>query len=136
MALAEKQNEGLIFENRTGATLNDLLPDDEANEAFDKLDENITGVEWEAEMEIKDPETHIPQINNNQYAALAGKEKNEGNDKESTGVDKDVKITGVRHDDKITEVDSNNKSAELVSTGASDEADKLELIKEATAESE
>ena len=48
MAKTEKQNEGLIFENRTGATLNDILPDDKANEAFDKIDGNITGVEWEA----------------------------------------------------------------------------------------
>ena len=45
MALAEKQNEGLTFENRTVATLNDILPDDEENEAFDKIDGNITGVE-------------------------------------------------------------------------------------------
>ena len=28
MALAEKHNEGLIFENRTGSTVNDILPDD------------------------------------------------------------------------------------------------------------
>ena len=70
MALAEKQNEGLIFENRTRATVNDILPDDEANEAFDKIDGNITGVEWEAEAETKEPETHKPQIFNNQYAAL------------------------------------------------------------------
>ena len=49
MALAKKQNEGLIFDNRTGATVNDILPDDEANEAFNKLNGNITGVEWEAE---------------------------------------------------------------------------------------
>ena len=44
MALAEKQNEGLIFENRTDAMVNDILPDDEANKAFDKLNGNITGV--------------------------------------------------------------------------------------------
>ena len=49
MALAEKQNEGFIFENRTGATVNDILPDDEANEAFEKIDGNITVVDWEAE---------------------------------------------------------------------------------------
>ena len=49
MALAEKQNEGLIFENRTRATVNDILPDDEANEAFKQIDGNITGVEWETE---------------------------------------------------------------------------------------
>ena len=32
--LAKKQNEGLIFENRTGATVNDILPYDEANGSF------------------------------------------------------------------------------------------------------
>ena len=71
MDLAKKQNKGLIFENCTGATVNDILPDDEANKAFDKLDRNITGVDWEAETEIQEPATHIPQLNNNQYAALA-----------------------------------------------------------------
>ena len=45
MALAKKQNKGLIFENRTGATVNDILPDDEANKAFETIDGNITGVE-------------------------------------------------------------------------------------------
>ena len=49
MALTKKQNEGLIFENHTGATVSDLLPDDEANEAFDELDGNIKGVDWGAE---------------------------------------------------------------------------------------
>ena len=48
MALAEKQNKGLVFENRTGATVNDILPDDKANEEFNVIDGNITGVEWEA----------------------------------------------------------------------------------------
>ena len=76
MDLAEKQNEGLIFENRTIATVNDLLPDDEANETFDELDGDITGVYWEAEMEIQYPETHILQINSNQFAALANEEDN------------------------------------------------------------
>ena len=47
MALAKKQNEELIFENLTGATVNDILPDDKANEAFNKIDGNITGVDWE-----------------------------------------------------------------------------------------
>ena len=89
MALAKKQNKGLIFENRTGATVNDLLPDDEANKAFDEIDGNITGVEWEAETEIQEPATHILHTNNNQYAALAGQEDNEDNDNESTGVDND-----------------------------------------------
>ena len=89
IALAKKQNKGLIFENRTGATVNDLLPDDEANKAFDEIDGNITGVEWEAETEIQEPATHILHTNNNQYAALAGQEDNEDNDNESTGVDND-----------------------------------------------
>ena len=31
MDLDEKQNKRLIFENRTGATVNDILSDDEAN---------------------------------------------------------------------------------------------------------
>ena len=62
MALAEKQNEGLIFENRTGATVNDILPDDEANEKFDEINGNITGVEWEAETEIQEPAAHMPQL--------------------------------------------------------------------------
>ena len=53
MALAKKQNEGLISEKRTGATVNDLLPYDEVNEAFDELDRNITGVKWKAETEIQ-----------------------------------------------------------------------------------
>ena len=89
IALAKKQNKGLIFENRTGATVNERLPDDEANKAFDEIDGNITGVEWEAETEIQEPATHILHTNNNQYAALAGKEDNEDNDNESTGVDND-----------------------------------------------
>ena len=48
ISIAKENNEGLIFENRTGATVNDILPDDEANKAFDKIDGNITGVKWEA----------------------------------------------------------------------------------------
>ena len=98
MALARKQNEGFIFENRTGATVNDILPDEKANKSFDELDGNITGMDWEAETEIQDPEANIPQLNNNQYAALAGEEDDEGNNNESTGVENDGEITGVRHD--------------------------------------
>ena len=75
MALAKKQNKGLIFENRTGTTVNDLLPDDEANELFIKIDRNITGVDWGAE--IQDLAAHMPQLNNNRYEALAGKEDDE-----------------------------------------------------------
>ena len=87
MALAKKQNEGLIFENSTGATVNDILPDDEANKAFNKIDRKITGVDLE--VEIQDPAAHMPQLNNNQYVALAGKEDEEDNDTKSTGVQKD-----------------------------------------------
>ena len=62
-------------------------------------------------MEIQEPATHIPQINNNQYVALTDEEDNEGNNNKSTGVDNDGEITGVRHDDEITGVDIDNKSA-------------------------
>ena len=70
ISLSKKQNEGLIFENWTGATVNDILPDDEAHEAFNKIDGNIAGVDWEAE--IQEPAAHMPQLNNNQYVALTG----------------------------------------------------------------
>ena len=74
------------------------------------MDRNITGVEWEAETEIQMPATHIPQINNNEYEALADEEENEGNDNKSTGEDNDGKITGVRHDDELSGVDSNKRA--------------------------
>ena len=48
MTLAKKQNKGQIFENRTGATVNYILPDDEENEALNEIDGNIAGVDWEA----------------------------------------------------------------------------------------
>ena len=138
MDLAKKQNEGLIFENRTRATVNNILTDDEANEAFKEIDRNIAGVEREAE--IKELSENMPQPNNNQYTKLEGEEEDEENDTESTGVDNDGKITGVRHNDQITGVDSNNKStgvkSESGSTVATDEADEISLIEEATAESE
>ena len=100
---AKKQTEGLIVENRTGATVNDILPDDEVNEVFDEIDGNITGVNWEAETEIQEPATHILQINNNQYAALADEEENEGNDNVSTGVDNAGEITGVDRNSQKTD---------------------------------
>ena len=91
-------------------------------------------------MEIQDPEAHMLQLNNNQYAALAVVEDDEENDTEITGVDNDGKITGVRHDDKIKGVDRDNEStgikSELVSMGATDEADILALIEEAIVEAE
>ena len=45
MALSEKQYEGLVFGNRTSDTVNDILPDDEANEAFNEIYGNIAGVD-------------------------------------------------------------------------------------------
>ena len=134
MALAKKQNEGLIFENRTGATVNDILPYDEANESFDKIYGNITGVYWEAEIQY--PAAHMLQLNNTQYAALADEKDDEENDTESTGVENGGKITGVRHDDKTTGVDSDNESTESGSTGATDKADEIALVEEAIAETE
>ena len=59
-----------------------IFPDDEANEAFNKIDGSISGVEWEAEppeQKIKKPSVHIPHLNKNQFAALAGNEDNEEN---------------------------------------------------------
>ena len=96
MSLAEKQNEGLIFENSTGATVNDIMPDDKANEAFKKIDRNITGVDWEAK--IQEPAAHMPQLNNNKYAALEGEEDDEDNDTEITGMENDEEITGVQQE--------------------------------------
>ena len=45
MSLAEKQNKGLIFDNHIGVEVKNILPDDDANEAFNKIDGNIAGVE-------------------------------------------------------------------------------------------
>ena len=52
----------------------------------------------------------MPQLNNNQYAALVGNEDDEENDTKSTGVENNRKFTGVRHNNEITGVDSDNKS--------------------------
>ena len=139
MALSKKQNEGLIFENRTGAKVNDILTDDEESKEYDKIDGNITGVDWEAELQetkIQEPAAHMPQLNNNEYASLAGEEDYDDNDTESTGVENNCKITGVRHKEKTTGVDSDNYSTESGSTGAVDKSDELALIKESTAEAE
>ena len=78
----------------------------------------------------------MPQLNNNQYAALAGEEDDEGNDNKSKGVENDGKITGVRHDDEITGVDSDNESTESGSAGSTDKSDELSLIEEVIAEAE
>ena len=105
MALAKKQNKGLIFENRTGAIVNNILPDDETNEASNKIDGDISGVDWEAEKQ--EPVVHMSHLKNNHYAALAGSEDDEENgddqenDTKSIGAENDGKNTGVRHDNKI-----------------------------------
>ena len=111
MAIAEKQNAGQIFENRTGATVENILPDDKANKAFNKIDGNIAGVDWDAE--IQEPAAHMPHLNNNQYTELAGDADDEENDTKITGVENNGKITGMRHDNEIIGVDSDNKSTGL-----------------------
>ena len=122
MTLAEKNNEGLIFENCTGDTVNNILPDDKAfNEDFIKIDRNIAGVEWEAE--IQEAAVHMSQLNNNQYVSLAGKKDDEENDNKSTGVENEGEIEGVLHNDKIVGVDSHNESTESGSTESTDKAD-------------
>ena len=60
------------------------------------------------EAEIQEQSAHMPQLNNNQYTVLVGKEDYEDSDTESTGVENNGKITGVRHDNKITGLNSNN----------------------------
>ena len=78
----------------------------------------------------------MPQLNNNQYAALAGKGDDKENETESTGVINSGEITGVHHNNKVTGEDSDNKSTESGSTGETDKADEMALIKEAIAEAE
>ena len=74
MALAKKQSEELIFDNRLGIAVDDILSDDGANKAFRKIEGNVAGLEWEAE--ILESEVHILRIHNNQYAALAEDDDN------------------------------------------------------------
>ena len=49
MALAEKQNMGPLFLNRTGAMVNNIFPNDKGNKAFNKINGNIAGVDWKGE---------------------------------------------------------------------------------------
>ena len=100
VALSKKQNEGLIFENRAGVTVNDILPDDDANKEFKTIDGNFAGGDWEAEpmeQEIQETAFHILHINNNQHVELAENEDdeknedNQENDTESTGVENDMR---------------------------------------------
>ena len=134
IALAQKLNKGLIFGNRTGSTVNDILPDDKENEAFKEIDWNITGVDWEAE--IQEPAEHVPKLNNNKYVLLAGEEDNEDNDTKITRVENDGKITGVCHDEKITGVDIDHESTESEIIGATEKLDEMALVEEAIAEVE
>ena len=48
MALSEKQNKELIFENRTGAAVNDIMSNDKANKALNEINGNIERVDWKA----------------------------------------------------------------------------------------
>ena len=147
MALAKKQTEGIIVDNRVGVAVNDILSDDDANEAFSKIDRNIAGVEWEAEPldpELPEVAVHIPHINNNQYAALVNNDKNnedeQENDNERTGVENNGKRTGVENDNESTGVGSDDEStgvkSEPGSMGATDEVDEMGLIEEAISEAE
>ena len=45
MALFEKQNKGIVFENRIGVAANDILTDDNTKEVFNEIDCNIAVVE-------------------------------------------------------------------------------------------
>ena len=47
--MAEKQTEGIIFENHLGIAVNNILSDGDVNKAFSEIDVNIAGVEWEEE---------------------------------------------------------------------------------------
>ena len=49
------------------------------------------------------------QLNNNQYAALAGKGNDEDDNTKIIGVENNIEIIGVQHDNKITGLDSDNK---------------------------
>ena len=83
-----------------------------------------------------EPALHMPQLNNNQHAALAGKEDNADNDTESIGVENDGEITGMQHNEKTTGVDSDKESTESGGAGATEKADEMALIEETIAEAE
>ena len=134
MALSKKHNQRLIFENRTGTTVNNILPDDEANEAFNKIDGNIAEVHWEAE--IQDQAAYFPELSSNQYAVLEDKEGDKEKYTKSIGVEKNGEITGLRHNNKITGVDSDNDSMESGSAGATEKVYEMALIEEAISEAE
>ena len=43
--------------------VNDILPDEEANKSFNRIDGDITEVDWE--VEIQEPEAHMSQLTEN-----------------------------------------------------------------------
>ena len=47
--MSKKRHKGVIFDYRLGIARDNILPDDDANEAFREIDGNIAEVEWEAE---------------------------------------------------------------------------------------
>ena len=75
----------------------------------------------------------MPQLNNNQYAALAGDEDDEENDTKNTGVDNEEKTTRVHHDNRVIRVDSNNEStgvkSESLSMGETDKMDERNSLR-------
>ena len=114
----QEKNEEIFFENHS-VMVNNIFPDEDANKAFNKIDRNISVVDWEAEppeQEIKEPVVHTLHINSNQYAVLADDEdddKNEDdqeNNTKSTGVGNNGEITGVQHGDKIKGVNRDIES--------------------------
>ena len=46
--LIQEKNKEVFFENHS-VMVNNILPDDDANEAFNKIDRNIAVVDWEVE---------------------------------------------------------------------------------------
>ena len=72
--MAKTQPEGLFFDNCTGISVEDILPDDDANEAFSKIDRNIVGVECQTDT-LEDKPTYTEPteaiIHNNQYMQLS-----------------------------------------------------------------
>ena len=45
MDLSVKRNKGIIFEDRTGVTVNTIMQDEKSNELYYKIDRNIIGVD-------------------------------------------------------------------------------------------
>ena len=44
MALSDKYNKEIVFDNRVEVTFDDIMPDDDAKNAFSKMDGNVARV--------------------------------------------------------------------------------------------